>query len=52
MISLLKLVIETTFIKISLNTKRTFHFFRSKLGKLSGALPDAPLCSKLLDAPR
>ena len=27
-------------------------FFRSKLCKLSGALPGAPLCSKLLDAPR
>ena len=35
-------------LKLSLHTI----FFLSKLGKLSGVLPGAPLCSKLLDAPR
>ena len=52
MIILLKLYIEKPFIKMSLQTKLKYHFFHSKLGKLSGALPGAALCSKLLDAPR
>ena len=52
MIILLKLFIEITFHQNVSSHYAYIPFFRSKLGKLSGALPGALLCSKLLDAPR